>query len=77
MVHSNVRQLRKHGNWSAWMHTELVTELRHRKEVHRRWKEGEAMWDEYRLCMKECGEEKQLALYCLQKAMETRGGFND
>lgn len=35
------------------------------------------MWDEYRLCMKECGEEKQLALYCLQKAMETGGGFND
>lgn len=36
----------EHGNRPARMNVELLTELEHEKEVHRRWKQGEAVWEE-------------------------------
>lgn len=30
------------------MNMELLTELKHRKEVHKRWKQGQATWEEYK-----------------------------
>ena len=53
------RKSGKHGNRPAWMNVELLTELQHRKEVHRRWKRGEAMREEYSPCMKEQSEESR------------------
>ncbi|KAK4827964.1 hypothetical protein QYF61_022666 [Mycteria americana] len=53
------RKSSKHGNRPAWVNMELLTELKHEKEVHRRWKPGEAMWEEYNPCMEERSEESQ------------------
>ena len=47
------------GSMATWLNMELLTELTHIKEVHRRWKQGEAVWEEYSPCMKEQSEEGQ------------------
>lgn len=43
------RKLGKHGNRLARVNMELLTGLDHEKEVHRRRKQGEALWEEYSL----------------------------
>lgn len=32
----------------AWMNKELLSLLKHKQEIHRRWKKGQATWNEYR-----------------------------
>ena len=38
----------KGGRRPAWMNKELLAKLKQKKEVYRRWKQGQATWEEYR-----------------------------
>ncbi|GAB0209898.1 mitochondrial enolase superfamily member 1 [Grus japonensis] len=42
------RKSSKCGRRPAWMNMELLTALRHKKEVHRRQKQGHATWEGYK-----------------------------
>lgn len=38
------------------MSKEVLTELRHKKEVYKRWKQGQVTQDEYRAPVQSCGD---------------------
>ena len=39
------RKSNKRSRSPAWMNMELLPELKHRKEVHRRWKQEQGPWE--------------------------------
>jgi len=44
----------KGGKRAAWMNKELLPELRPKRKVHGMWKEGQAIWEEYRNVARGC-----------------------
>jgi len=48
------KKSRKGGRRPAWMSKELLAELRQKRKVYGRWKEGLAPWEEYRNVVRAC-----------------------
>jgi len=48
------KKSRKGGKRPAWMSNELLVELRLKRKVHGKWKEGQATWEEYRNVVRAC-----------------------
>lgn len=38
-IHLNVQKVKQAGKRPVWMNTELLAELKHKKDAHRRWKQ--------------------------------------
>lgn len=36
----------KRGRRPTWMNKKLLSNLKHEQEIYRRWKQGQASWDE-------------------------------
>lgn len=39
------RKMSRHGRGPAWVNVELQTEPKQKKETHRRWKQGQVIWE--------------------------------
>lgn len=38
----------------AWMNQDILIKLNHKKDTHRRWKQGQVSWGEYRDTVQKC-----------------------
>ncbi|KAK4818026.1 hypothetical protein QYF61_004150 [Mycteria americana] len=65
----------KHGRRQAWMNMELLTELRHEKEIYTWWKQGQATWKGHKDIVRSCrsGVRKAKAQLELTLAKEVKG----
>lgn len=57
------------------MNIEFLTELKHKKDTHKRWKQGQATWEEYKDIVHTCmnGVRKAKAQLELKLAREVKG----
>jgi len=37
----------KNARWPEWMNQKRLDKVKHKKEATRRWKKGQAAWEEY------------------------------
>ena len=44
----------KEGRRPAWLSKDLLVKLKHKREMHRQWKQGHSSWEEYRDTAQEC-----------------------
>ncbi|NWX33671.1 RTJK polymerase, partial [Notiomystis cincta] len=56
----------KGGKRPAWMNKELLSFLQHKQETHRRWKQGQAAWNEYREVVRVSRNEMRKAMAYLE-----------
>ncbi|KFV08917.1 hypothetical protein N340_13153, partial [Tauraco erythrolophus] len=59
----------------AWMNKELLDQLGHKKKAYRRWKQGQAAWEEYRAIIRATRDQvrKAKALIELDLARDIKG----
>ena len=38
----------KNGKSSAWLNWDQVVKLKSKKKMHRQWKQGQVLWEEYK-----------------------------
>jgi len=65
----------KHVRRQTRANTVLLTELKHNKEIYRWWKEGQAIWEEYKDIVHSCrnGVRKAKAQLELMLMKEVKG----
>uniref|UniRef100_A0A672UQA6 Reverse transcriptase domain-containing protein n=1 Tax=Strigops habroptila TaxID=2489341 RepID=A0A672UQA6_STRHB len=74
------RKCSRRARRPPWMDKELLRKLREKKEAYKRWKRGQAAWEEYRDIVQEARDqvrkaEAQLELHLARDVKHNRKGF--
>uniref|UniRef100_A0A8B9PGQ4 Reverse transcriptase domain-containing protein n=1 Tax=Apteryx owenii TaxID=8824 RepID=A0A8B9PGQ4_APTOW len=74
------RKSSKGGRRPAWMSKELLAKLNQKKEVYRKWKGGQATWEEYRNAVRVCRDvtrkaKARLELNLARDVKDNKKGF--
>ena len=74
------RKSGKEGKRPAWLNQDLLVKLKSKKRMHRQWKQGQVLWEEYKEAARLCRDgvrkaKAQLELNLARDAKKNKKGF--